>query len=309
MKKTVEADKSGRLDVILSEAAGLTRSRVKQLLEGGSVLVDGVTAKKCGQTVKPGSSIEVDVPEPVSKIEGKEIPVEILYEDSDIAVINKPQGLTVHPAGRNYTDTLVNALMFKLDSLSGINGEIRPGIVHRLDKDTSGVMVVAKNDAAHLSLSSQISQRSVKKEYLALLEGRLSDDEGVVNTGIARSARNRKLMEVNAAGREAVTEYKVLRRFSENSLVLFRILTGRTHQIRVHAKYLGHPVVGDKSYGYKKQKFALDGQLLHAYRLSFNHPSTGERLVFTAPLPDYFIKVLDVLADKNGQRRFDPDKI
>lgn len=309
MKKTVEADKSGRLDVILSEAAGLTRSRVKQLLDGGSVLVDGVTAKKCGQTVKPGASIEIDVPEPVVKIEEKDIPVEILYEDSDIAVINKPQGLTVHPAGRNYTDTLVNALMFRLDSLSGINGEIRPGIVHRLDKDTSGVMVVAKNDAAHLSLSSQIAQRSVKKEYLALLEGRLADDEGCVKTGIARSVRNRKLMEVNDSGREAITEYRVLRRFAENSFVLFRILTGRTHQIRVHAKYLGHPVVGDKSYGYKKQKFALNGQLLHAYRLAFNHPATGERLVFTAPLPGYFIKVLEVLADKSGQQRFDPDKI
>lgn len=304
MIKTIESDADGRLDVIVSALTGYTRSRIKQLVEKGLVRADGVTVKKCGHTLKKGDTVTLDVPEPVEKIEKKDIPVDILYEDDDIAVINKPQGLTVHPAGGNYTDTLVNALMYRLDKLSGINGEIRPGIVHRLDKDTSGVMVVAKNDAAHLNLSAQIAKRTVKKEYLALLEGNLKDDSGTIVTRIGRSPKNRKLMAVLPEGREAVTDYTVLTRFDDNCLVLFVIRTGRTHQIRVHAKYIGHPVVGDKSYGYKKQKFDLNGQLLHAYRLTFTHPTTGKVMTFVAPVPDYFVKVYDTLAAKNGTKRF-----
>lgn len=304
MIKTIESDADGRLDVIVSALTGYTRSRIKQLVEKGLVRADGVTVKKCGHTLKKGDTVTLDVPDLVEKIEKKDIPVDILYEDDDIAVINKPQGLTVHPAGGNYTDTLVNALMYRLDKLSGINGEIRPGIVHRLDKDTSGVMVVAKNDAAHLNLSAQIAKRTVKKEYLALLEGNLKDDSGIVVTRIGRSPKNRKLMAVLPEGREAVTDYTVLTRFDDNCLVLFVIRTGRTHQIRVHAKYLGHPVVGDKSYGYKKQKFDLNGQLLHAYRLTFTHPTTGKVMTFVAPVPDYFVKVYDTLAAKNGTKRF-----
>ncbi len=304
MIKTIESDADGRLDVIVSALTGYTRSRIKQLVEKGLVRADGVTVKKCGHTLKKGDTVTLDVPDLVEKIEKKDIPVDILYEDDDIAVINKPQGLTVHPAGGNYTDTLVNALMYRLDKLSGINGEIRPGIVHRLDKDTSGVMVVAKNDAAHLNLSAQIAKRTVKKEYLALLEGNLKDDSGTIVTRIGRSPKNRKLMAVLPEGREAVTDYTVLTRFDDNCLVLFVIRTGRTHQIRVHAKYLGHPVVGDKSYGYKKQKFDLNGQLLHAYRLTFTHPTTGKVMTFVAPVPDYFVKVYDTLAAKNGTKRF-----
>lgn len=304
MIKTIESDADGRLDVIVSALTGYTRSRIKQLVEKGLVRADGVTVKKCGHTLKKGDTVTLDVPDLVEKIEKKDIPVDILYEDDDIAVINKPQGLTVHPAGGNYTDTLVNALMYRLDKLSGINGEIRPGIVHRLDKDTSGVMVVAKNDAAHLNLSAQIAKRTVKKEYLALLEGNLKDDSGTIVTRIGRSPKNRKLMAVLPEGREAVTDYTVLSRFDDNCLVLFVIRTGRTHQIRVHAKYLGHPVVGDKSYGYKKQKFDLNGQLLHAYRLTFTHPTTGKVMTFVAPVPDYFVKVYDTLAAKNGTKRF-----
>lgn len=307
MKITVNANFGGRLDVVLSEQSEYTRSYIAKLVDNGAVLVDGVKPKKCGQAVKLGSLIELDVPELIERIEKKDIPVEILYEDGDIAVINKPQGLTVHPAGGNYTDTLVNALMFRLDSLSGINGEIRPGIVHRLDKDTSGVMIVAKNDAAHLSLSKQIADRTVKKEYVAILEGNLSPDEGKVITKIGRNPKNRKLMAVTSDGREAITEYKVVTRFKENCFVRFNILTGRTHQIRVHAKHLGHPVVGDKSYGYKKQKFALDGQLLHAYRLTVTHPTSGERMTFTAPLPEYFVKVYDVLAAVSGKEKLNAD--
>ncbi len=304
MIKTIESDADGRLDVIVSALTGYTRSRIKQLVEKGLVRADGVTVKKCGHTLKKGDTVTLDVPDLVEKIEKKDIPVDILYEDDDIAVINKPQGLTVHPAGGNYTDTLVNALMYRLDKLSGINGEIRPGIVHRLDKDTSGVMVVAKNDAAHLNLSAQIAKRTVKKEYLALLEGNLKDDSGTIVTRIGRSPKNRKLMAVLPEGREAVTDYTVLTRFDDNCLVLFVIRTGRTHQIRVHAKYIGHPVVGDKSYGYKKQKFDLNGQLLHAYRLTFTHPTTGKVMTFVAPVPDYFVKVYDTLAAKNGTKRF-----
>ncbi len=298
MIKTVNVTQVGRLDVVLAAELDVTRSAIKQLVDKGQVTVDGSLPKKCGQAVSVGDVIEVNFPDPVEKIEKQDIPVDVLYEDGDIAIINKPQGLTVHPAGGNYTHTLVNALMFKLDSLSAINGEIRPGIVHRLDKDTSGVMVVAKNDKAHLSLSKQIADRTVRKEYLALLEGNLAEDSGTVVTRIGRSPKNRKLMAVTNDGREAITDYRVIERFEDNCLVLFNIRTGRTHQIRVHAKHLNHPVVGDKSYGYKKQRFTLDGQLLHAYRLTITHPTSGERMTFTAPVPEYFERVYNVLAAK-----------
>ncbi len=306
MKKTFRSESGGRLDVILTELTGYTRSYIKQLVEKDAVRVNDEEVKKSGQIVKPADEITLDEPELVTKIEKKDIPVEILYEDDDIAVINKPQGLTVHPAGGNYTDTLVNALMYRLDNLSGINGEIRPGIVHRLDKDTSGVMVVAKTDAAHLALSEQIAARTVKKEYVAILEGTPANGEGTIITKIGRNPKDRKLMAVTSDGREAVTDYKVVTRFKENSFVLFRIRTGRTHQIRVHAKYIGHPVVGDKSYGHKKQKFDLNGQLLHSYRLTIVHPTSGKVITFTAPLPDYFEKVYNVLAAKDGLPPFDP---
>lgn len=299
-----KATEKGRLDVLLANETKLTRSHAGKLIEDGVVTVNGALPKKSGVAVKVGDEICYEIPALVEKIEKKDIPVEILYEDGDLAVINKPQGLTVHPAGGNYTDTLVNALMYKLDSLSGINGEIRPGIVHRLDKDTSGVMVVAKNDASHLSLSAQIKERTVKKEYLALLEGNLPTDSGTVRTNVDRSTRDRKMMAVSQTGREAITDYKVITRFKDNCLTLFRIHTGRTHQIRVHAKYLNHPVVGDKTYGYKKQKFALDGQLLHAYRLTFTHPTLGKEMTFVAPLPEYFIKVYDTLASKENKKKW-----
>ncbi len=302
---TFKAVANGRLDVILAESADVTRSRAAKLVDDGQVTVNGNIPKKSGVAIKTGDEISYEIPELIEKIEKKDIPFEVLYEDEDLAVINKPQGLTVHPAGGNYTDTLVNALMYRLDSLSGINGEIRPGIVHRLDKDTSGVMVVAKNDKAHLSLSNQIKERTVVKEYLALLEGNLSEKEGRIHTKIDRSTKNRKLMTVTASsGREAITDYKVITRFDENCLVLFRIHTGRTHQIRVHAKHLNHPVVGDKSYGYKKQRFKLDGQLLHAYRLTFIHPRTQERMTFVAPLPEHFVKVHDALATSERKKKW-----
>ncbi|MBE5732906.1 MAG: RluA family pseudouridine synthase [Clostridiales bacterium] len=295
-----------RLDVVLSSLTGKTRSNIGHLIDMGKVCVDGKVVSKSGTKVKCGNIVSYEDPELVETVEKKDIPLDIIYNDSDIAVINKQQGLTVHPSAGNYDNTLVNGLMFHLDSLSGINGEIRPGIVHRLDKDTSGIMVVAKNDNAHVSLSSQIEKRSVKKVYLALLEGNLKEDSGKVVTKIGRNPKDRKTMAITPDGREAITTYKVLERFKDNCLVAFRIHTGRTHQIRVHAKYLLHPVVGDATYGYKKQRFNLSGQLLHSFLLGFNHPTSGEYVEFTATLPDYFTSVLSIVAKESG-KSFDID--
>ncbi|MCH5163659.1 MAG: RluA family pseudouridine synthase [Clostridiales bacterium] len=291
----IENGESQRLDVYLAFVLPYTRSYIKNLVDGGNVTVNGQNVK-CGKILKTGDVVSVCVPPTVStEALPEDIPLDILYEDSDLAVINKQRGISVHPSGSIYSGTLVNALLFHLKELSSINGVIRPGIVHRLDKDTTGVMVVAKNDKAHLDLSKQISERTVIKKYIALLEGNLPNDEGNVTTNIARSERDRKLMAVTEVGRKAITDYKVLERFTDNCLVEFRIHTGRTHQIRVHAKYLQHPVVGDLSYGYKKQKFNTEGQLLHSHLLTFRHPTTREEMTFTAPLPDDFMKILTTL--------------
>lgn len=294
-----------RIDVVLSALTGKTRSNIGHLVDNGLVFVNGKAVTKSGQKLKTGNVVSYEEPELVETVEKKDIPLDIIYNDSDIAIINKQQGLTVHPSAGNYDNTLVNGLMFHLDSLSGINGEIRPGIVHRLDKDTSGIMVVAKNDTAHVSLSAQIEQRSVKKVYLALLEGNIKEDSGKVVTKIGRNPKDRKTMAITPDGREAITTYKVIQRYKDNCLVASRIHTGRTHQIRVHAKYLLHPVVGDLAYGYKKQRFNLQGQLLHSFLLGFVHPKSGEYQEFTAPLPSYFMSVLDVIARESGKDTFD----
>ncbi|MBR2971142.1 MAG: RluA family pseudouridine synthase [Clostridia bacterium] len=291
----IEKDESQRLDVYLAFVLPYTRSYIKNLIDRGHVTV-GDSKVKCGKILKMGDVVCVDVPEPTStEALPEDIPLDILYEDDDLAVINKQRGISVHPSGSIYSGTLVNALLFHLKSLSTINGVIRPGIVHRLDKDTTGVMVVAKNDKAHLELSRQISERTVIKKYLAILEGNLPQDSGTVTTNIARSEKDRKLMTVAREGRIAITDYKVVERFEENCLVEFRIHTGRTHQIRVHAKHLLHPVVGDLSYGYKKQKFNTGGQLLHSHELTFAHPSTKQEMTFVAPMPEDFAFVLNKL--------------
>ena len=306
MIKTVTVQNSGaRLDVYINDNTDVSRSYAGKLIEREKVTVNGVIAFKSGLKVKAGDVIEIDVPDAVETIEKKDIPFDIIYEDDDIAVINKPQGLTVHPASGNYTDTLVNALMFKLDNLSSINGEIRPGIVHRLDKDTSGIMIIAKNDKAHVNLSRQIADRKVKKQYLAIVEGNMPSDEGQIDAPIGRSKKDRKQMAVVSDGRYALTGYKVLERFTDNCLVLFDLHTGRTHQIRVHAKHVGHPIVGDPTYGFKKQKFNLNGQLLHAYRLTFAHPASGETLTFTAPVPQYLVETYNILAKRDNKRLFE----
>lgn len=293
--KIIIADKSERLDVFLSEKLDKTRSAVKKLVDDGEITVNG-NKVKAGRTLKIGEEISVNIPDPVKlDLEAENIPLDIIYQDKDIAIINKPQGMTVHAGNGTHGSTLVNALLYHLDSLSGINGVIRPGIVHRIDKDTSGLLVVAKNDAAHLSLSEQIKNKTCHRIYLALLEGTVKQNDGVIDTFIGRSDKNRTMMAVKDSGRRAVTHFKVLKRYKEFTFAEFRLETGRTHQIRVHCKYIGHPIVGDPVYGYEKQKFKLNGQLLHAWKLELTHPSTGERMSFEAPLPDYFQAVLQKL--------------
>ena len=290
-----------RADIYLcSVLEGKTRSAVKKLFESSLVTVNGKTAK-ASQEINFGDIVEANVPEAREySARPEDIPIDIIYEDGDLAVVNKPQGMTVHLGNGNIDGTLVNALLYRLDSLSGINGVIRPGIVHRIDKDTSGLLVVAKNDKAHLSLSSQIAEKTCRRTYLALLEGRLKDARGTVTTYIGRSAQDRVKMAVVPPdkGKLAITDYTVVKRYSGYTLCRFDLKTGRTHQIRVHAKHLGHPVVGDAVYGNKKQKFKLNGQLLHAFRLSFVHPATGEEMTFEAPLPAYFTEVLGKLSEE-----------
>lgn len=293
--KTVIAEKSERLDVYLSEKLDKTRSAIKKLVEDKNVTVNG-KVEKAGKTLKEGDEITVILPDPVKlDLEAENIPLDIIYQDKDFAIINKPQGMTVHAGNGTHGSTLVNALLYHLDSLSGINGVIRPGIVHRIDKDTSGLLVVAKNDAAHLSLSEQIKNKTCRRIYRALVEGVVKQNEGTIDTFIGRSDKNRTMMAVKPEGRRAITHYKVLKRYKDFTYMEFSLETGRTHQIRVHTKYIGHPIVGDPVYGFKNQKFKLNGQLLHAYKLELTHPSTGERMTFEAPLPDYFQAVLSKL--------------
>lgn len=288
-----------RADVFLSENIdGYTRSAVKKLFESGLVKINGKPVK-ASQQVFCGAVAEVELPDPVEySARPEDIPIDIVYEDEDIAVVNKPQGMTVHIGNGNADGTLVNALLFRLGNLSGINGVIRPGIVHRIDKDTSGLLVVAKNDAAHLSLSKQIEEKTCRRTYLALLEGTVKDDSGTVTTYIGRDPKDRIKMAVvePEKGKIAITDYTVLKRYEKGfTLCRFDLHTGRTHQIRVHAKFIGHPVVGDPVYGVKKQKFSLNGQLLHAWRLALTHPVTGKEMSFEAPLPDYFSDILTKL--------------
>lgn len=290
-------DVGKRIDVFLSEATGFTRSRIKKLCDDGNVVVNGEIVK-ANKTVKINDYINVTVPDNVElDLTPENIALDVVYQDEDVAVINKPQGMTVHAGNGTKGSTLVNALLYHLDSLSGINGVIRPGIVHRIDKNTSGLLVVAKNDNAHLKLAEQLQDKTCKRIYLALLEGTVKEDKGTIRTFIGRDNKDRTKMAVTTSGREAITDYKVIKRYQNYTLCEFSLRTGRTHQIRVHAKYIGHPVVGDPEYGYKNGKFKLNGQLLHAKELTFVHPRTGEKMTFTAPLPDYFVEVLNKLKE------------
>ena len=281
-----------RLDVQLSEASGLSRSRAAALMEAGYCRVDGEECRKAGTKAAEGRTVVLTVPAPREAApQAENIPLEVLYEDDDLAVVVKPRGMVVHPAAGHEDGTLVNALLARLSSLSGIGGELRPGIVHRLDKDTSGLMMVAKNDDTQTALSGMLKDRKIEKHYLALVEGTLKEAEGRVEAPIGRSKKDRKKMAVDPEGREAVTEWSVISEGRNCTLLDVHILTGRTHQIRVHMKSLNHPVCGDPLYGFEKGVKA-PCLMLHARSLSFVHPRTMEKKTFQAPLPGDFLKGL-----------------
>lgn len=282
-----------RADVGLASLLELTRSNMQKLLEEGRV-VRGAKLIKSNYKLKVGEELLVTLPEPQPlDVQPENIPLDIIYEDEDVVVVNKARGMVVHPAAGNYSGTLVNALLYHCHNLSGINGVIRPGIVHRLDKDTSGIMICAKNDAAHLSLSQQIQTKTAQRTYLAVVRGNIKTDSGVIETQIARDKNDRKKMAVvQENGRQAVTEYEVLERFGKYTIVRCRLRTGRTHQIRVHMEYLGYPLVGDPKYSPMKTPFSIQGQALHSQTLEFTHPRTGERLHFEAPLPADLQKIV-----------------
>ena len=292
----VASDKCRLDNFIGGERSDLSRSRIKRLIEEGNVSVGGKIIEKAGYSLRAGDSVRVVIPPPRSlDLTATDLPIEIVYEDDYFAVVNKPQGMVVHPAPGAYDNTLVNALLFKLDSLSSINGVYRPGIVHRLDKDTSGLLVVAKNDFAHVSLQSQIAEKSAIRKYYALLEGELTKDSGVIDNYLDRSAKDGKKYVVASTGRRAVTLYRVERRYCGYTLVEFELKTGRTHQIRVHMAYIGHPVAGDEVYGPKKVQKGLNGQCLHAKHIGFVHPRTGQWLEYESELPEYFTDFLGKL--------------
>ncbi len=274
-----------RLDVLLSKDGELSRSRAAALIKDGCVAVDGRTETKPSFKAEIGAAIQLDMPEAKpAKAEAQDIPLEILYQDEHLAVVVKPCGMVVHPAAGNDDGTLVNALLYHLDSLSGIGGEARPGIVHRLDKDTSGLLLVAKNDAAHAALSRQLSDREMEKHYRAMVYGKMKEPSGVIEKPIGRSRTDRKKMAVDENGRWAKTEWRVLREYPDRTLLDVHIITGRTHQIRVHMASIGHPVLGDPLYGHKRMP-DVPRLMLHAYSLEFTHPVTGERMRFTAECP------------------------
>jgi len=293
-----EKDKGTRLDVYVQKIySDRTRSFIKNLIEKGDITVNGESVK-AGFSLRAGDIVDVEVPEPISTdISPENIPLDIVYEDSDLLVINKPQGMVVHPASGCYTGTLVNALLYHIKDLSGINGELRPGIVHRLDKDTAGLLLVAKNDFAHVSLAEQIKEKSCKRIYKAIVLGHLKEKEGQITTYLNRGTNERKKIFVVPMGRGkiAITNYKVLEEFKGYSLVEYELKTGRTHQIRVHSAFIGHPILGDKVYGKPDDRWGLVGQALCACKISFTHPRTGEAMTFEVPLPDWFNKVLDDL--------------
>ncbi len=295
------SDVGKRLDKYIAEnIPDVTRSSVVNLIESDNVLVNGKKQNK-NYKLRTNDTVSVDIPEPVEyEAKAENIPLDIVYEDSDLLVVNKPKGMVVHPAAGNYEGTLVNALLYHCkDDLSGINGVMRPGIVHRIDKNTSGLLIVAKNDKAHKHLAEQIKEHSFTREYEAVVWGNIKDDTGTVNAPIGRHPIDRKKMTVTERNsKNAVTHFEVLERLNGYTYIKCRLETGRTHQIRVHMAYLGHPVSGDDVYGVKKEKVNFEGQCLHARKIGFIHPSSGEYMEFTSPLPEYFTKWLNTLRNR-----------
>lgn len=284
---------ASRIDAYLAANTDLTRSKIQKLIKDGAVALNG-KACKASSAVCAGDSIRILVPETDGDRlpEPENITLDVVYEDDDLAVINKPKGMVVHPAPGNPSGTLVNALLYRFQTLSGAGGEIRPGIVHRIDRMTSGLLVIAKNDFAHEALARQFAEHTAHREYLCLVHGNLKEDSGTVDAPIGRHKTDRKRMAVTEDGRRAVTHWHVLERFGTETLLDVRLETGRTHQIRVHMAYIKHPILGDEVYGSPAPKLGLNGQALHGYRLTFSHPRTGETMSFTAPLPDDFITAI-----------------
>ncbi len=297
-ERTVTEDYAGeRLDVFVADIADITRSRAGALIKEGRVQAAGAVQQKAGFKLKAGMAVTVEIPEAVpTEVAAEDIDLDILYQDSDLAVVFKPSGMVVHPAAGNESGTLVNALLKHLDNLSGIGGEIRPGIVHRIDKDTSGLLLVAKNDKSHVSLSEQIKAHTVHRAYRSIVIGGFKQDEGTVDAPIGRHPTDRKKMAIVPDGRNACTHWTVLEPLKGATLIEARLTTGRTHQIRVHMSSIGHPVLGDPVYGPKKSPYPVEGgQLLHAYRIGFVHPTTGEEMIFEAPPEERFEKWLKKL--------------
>ena len=300
-----EIEKKERLDkYVLEKTPEITRSYIKILIDEGYITVNNRKVKS-GYSLKTGDIIEVTLKdESVSDIKAEDIPLNIIYEDDDIIIVNKEKGMVVHPANGNYTGTLVNSLMYShKDKLSGINGDIRPGIVHRIDKDTSGVLVVAKNDNAHKRLSDIFKVHDIKREYIALVKGIVKEDTKTIDLPIGRSIKDRKKMAVtNKNSRNAITHIEVLKRFYLSNVTLIKatLETGRTHQIRVHMSYINHPLVGDEVYGKKNTKFKVSGQMLHAKLLGFKHPTTNEYVEFDSELPEEFSNILMTLDKKEN---------
>lgn len=293
-------DKGKRLDRYVTEQnAEITRTAVQRLIDEKNILVNG-KEQKVSYKINENDVVEVEIPEPKKiEIKAENIPIEVIYEDSDIVVVNKPKGMVVHPGNGNLDGTLVNAIMAKCgDSLSGIGGEIRPGIVHRIDKDTSGLLIVAKNDKAHVNLSEQIKAHKVKKTYIALVRGVVRENEATIDMPIGRSKTDRKKMAVCKDGKNAVTHIKVLKRWEHYTLLQVNIETGRTHQIRVHLSYIGYPIIGDYTYSNGKNEFGVVGQCLHAQKLEFKHPITNKIMELEAPLPEYFQEIIQKLDNK-----------
>ena len=295
-----QEEKGKRLDTYIpSVDTDITRTSAQRLIEDGNILVNGKNAK-VSYKIQENDKISVEIPKPKQiELKAQDIPIEIIYEDSDIIVVNKPKGMVVHPANGNPDGTLVNAIMaICKDSLSGIGGEIRPGIVHRIDKDTSGLLIVAKNDNAHVKMSEQIKSHEVKKTYIALVRGVFKENEATIDMPIGRSTSDRKKMAVNKNGKNAITHIKVLKRFDKYTLLQVNIETGRTHQIRVHLSHIGYPIVGDYTYSNGKNEFDVVGQCLHAQKLEFKHPITQKYMCLEAELPQYFKDILDKLKDR-----------
>ncbi len=299
-----------RIDSYIAEITDLSRSAAARHIENGDITVSGVSVSK-KYALREGDEVEIIIPEAVEyEVLAEDIPLDIIYEDSDVIVINKPSGMVVHPAPGNYTGTLVNALLYhSRDSLSGVGGVMRPGIVHRIDKDTSGLLVVAKNDPSHRALSAELEHHGIEREYRALVRGGFKNELGTVNLPIGRHPVDRKKMAVLTApgshAKEAVTHYEVIESFGDISYLKLRLETGRTHQIRVHMSHLGHPLLGDEVYASTKTLFEKKhptlfcGQMLHAKRLTFNHPRTGERMEFECELPENFTRALEILKSTN----------